>query len=215
MSEEKSSKAEKFIEYFTAILLGLTTTFGALAAYYNSKWSGSSNENFVKSTISTSEASAGLLTSLNLSIIHRMDAITDDIYYTEWKRNYREKDPDTSYFFSMMSPERQTDLVKGTPDLAETEVYKKQKADGDSVQLMLASCDSMFKVSENQMKVAQTEGGTGDDFTLITVLYTIVLFFAGFSSLKISGRLKLIYIVCAVLVFGVTTFMFFQLPFPK
>jgi hypothetical protein len=214
MPEENSTKRERFFEYFTAILLGLTTVFGALAAYYNTLWSGSSNEGFVKSVITMSESNAGYLLLFNKETDIKLERISDDIYYAEWKRSIWNKDPDSAYFFDKLHPASREDILKGNTDFPTTAVYKKAQQDTAFLQEIYLSSDSAQKAASVQMETAQKEGKHGDDFTLITVLYTVVLFFAGFASLRSSMRMKMIYLSCATLVFAGTTVLFFILPFP-
>lgn len=215
MSEETSSGREKFLEYFTAVLLGLTTTLGAVAAYYNSLWSGSSNESFVKSIMTMNDANSTALAGFSKQTEIKLDRITDDIYYVEWKRAHWNKDPDTAYFFSKLSPESQADIRGGITQLDCTYVFQKMREDTLYIDRINMLADSVSDEATKQIGLAQAEGKHGDDFTLITVLYTVVLFFAGFASLRSSMRMRLIYIVCATLVFTGTTILFFTLPFPS
>jgi hypothetical protein len=206
------SRKEKFIENVTAILLAFTTTFGAWSAYHNSLWGGKSNEKFIQSIMTLSNSNTSYLESLSDLSNTKLDEMKDDIFYVEWKNMVAQKDPDSAYYFSRLNPSLQTDILNGTS--ASTNRYEAEMVEMYKlINEKLAASDSVYTEAIVQMGEGQKAGEHSDDFTLITVLYTIVLFFAGFASLKTSTRLKLIYLSCALVVFIGTTVFFFTLPF--
>jgi len=212
---EEESKRDRFIEYFTAILLGLTTTLGALAAYYNSQWSGSSNENFIHSVINMNDANAGYLSVINKQTDNKLDEMKNDIYYVQWKNLSKAKDLDSVYFFSRLDTAFQSDLTLGATSFETSRYGISIHAKEIELNEVILASDSTYKEALVKLETGQKEGKNGDDFTLITVLYTVVLFFAGFASLKSSPRLKMIYLICASTVFAGTTVWFCMLPFPS
>ena len=213
MSEEKENRREKLIENFTAVLLAITTTFGAWAAYYSTLWGGKANEQSVQSIMTLSNSNTSYLEALSDLSNTKLDEMKDDIFYLEWKQMITNKDPDSAYYFGRLNPALQEDILKKTSD--STNKYDATLAENyNLINAKLASSDSVYAQAISTMESGQKAGGEGDRFTLITVLYTIVLFFAGLASLKTSHRLKLIYLVCSSLVFIGTTVFFFTLPFP-
>lgn len=208
--------SEKFLEYFTAVLLGLTTTLGAAAAYYNSLWSGSSNENFIHAVMNMNEANAGYLAVMNRATDNKLDEMKNDLYYVQWRQMREQKDADSAYFFSGLDTSFQSDLLHADAvDFASSRYGKMIEARNVELHHIIAAADSTSKSGLQKLEAGQKEGKHGDDFTLITVLYTVVLFFAGFASLRSSTRLRMIYLVCATTVFIGTTIWFLMLPFPS
>lgn len=213
MSEDQSSKREKLIENFTAFLLAITTTFGAWAAYNSTLWGGKSNEQFVKSIMTLSNSNTSYLEALSDLSNTKLDEMKDDLFYIEWKLMIAGKDPDSAYYFGRLNPSLQEDILKKTSD--STNKYEATLAETyNLINAKLASSDTVYAKAIATMESGQKAGGEGDNFTLITVLYTIVLFFAGLASLKTSHRLKLIYFACSSLIFIGTSIFFFSLPFP-
>jgi len=216
MEEANESRGERYLEYFTAILLGLTTTLGAVAAYYNTLWSGSANENFIHSVMNMNDANAGYLAVMNRATDNKLDEMKNDIYYVQWRNMREKKDADSAYFFSGLDTAFQNDLLHAdAADFATSRYGKMMQERANELQVIYAASDSASKAALQKLEAGQKEGKHGDDFTLITVLYTVVLFFSGFASLRSSARLRMIYIVCATAVFVGTTVWFFMLPFPS
>ncbi len=209
---DKHEKADK-IEIFITILLGLTTILGAFAAYCAALWGGEMQSSYTKSVTMTNHANTVYLESLNdLSAFGMLD-LKDDIIYSQWKENLEKGDlADAQYFFTKLSEGLQKDLADNPADVSEYD--KEQIAAMDSIQAGFKESDRLYDEAEDLMQKGNTANKYGDDFTLSTVLFTVVLFFLGLASLKTKDSLRKIYVIFSCVVLLISLIRMFTIPFP-
>lgn len=207
--DEKASK----IEILIAIMLGVTTILGALAAYFAALWGGEMQSSYSQSITQTNHANTIYLEALSDLSAFEMDDLRDDIIYSEWKENTEKGDTeDAAYFFSKLSEGFQKDLSDNPGDVSEYE--KQQVTTFETIQGQFKEADDIHGKAEELMKKGGDANKYGDDFTLCTVLFTIVLFFLGLASLKTKSSVQKIYlgIACVVLVLSIIRMV--TVPFP-
>ena len=207
--EEKATKLEITI----TVLLGIATVLGAFAAYCAALWGGNQQSFYTQSLAETNRANTIYLEALNDLTGFGMNDFKDDIIYSEWKKNAERNDADAPYFFSKLSDGLQKDLKDDNPsDMGE---YEKEQSEH------LAEIETRFRHSEDTLKSAasllqkgQDANKNGDDFTLCTVLFTVVLFFLGIASLKTKQSLQKAYVVIACVVLLLSIVRMVTVPFP-
>jgi len=210
--DDKKDKADKF-EIIVTVLLGLTTILGAFAAYCAALWGGEMQSNYTKSVAVTNHANTVYLEALNELSAFEMDDLRDDIIYSEWKENLEKGDTeDARYFFTKLSEGLQKDLEQDPADVSAYE--REQLANMDSIQTRFKESDELFNESEELMQKGNSANKYGDDFTLATVLFTIVLFFLGLASIKTKESIKKVYIIFAVAVLVLSLIRMITVPFP-
>lgn len=209
---EKPEKATR-IEITITVLLGVATTLGALAAYFAALWGGEMQSSYSKSISETNHANTIYLEALSDLSKFESDDLRDDILYSEWKENLEKGDQeDATYFFSKLSEGFQKDLTDNPGDVSEYE--KEQKANLDSIMAQFVLSEKTHAGAEELMKKGGDANKYGDDFTLCTVLFTIVLFFLGLASLKTKPGLQKIYVIMAVVVLVLSLVRMVTIPFP-
>jgi flagellar basal body-associated protein FliL len=210
VEDEKATK----LEIMVTVLLGIATILGAVAAYFAALWGGEMQSSYSKSITETNHANTVYLEALSDLSNFNMDDLRDDIIYSEWKENLEKGDTqDAAYFFSKLSEGFQKDLADNPGDVSEYE--KQQLATADSIQAQFVLADKMHDDAEELMKKGSDANKYGDDFTLCTVLFTIVLFFLGLASLKTKPSIRKIYIVMACVVLLGSIIKMVTLPFPS
>jgi len=137
----------------------------------------------------------------------------DDIIYSEWKENTEKGDAeDAAYFFTKLSPGLQKDLSDDPKDVSEYD--KEQAAYLDSIMARLGDAEHY----NDSAKVLMTKGNSankyGDDFTLCTVLFTVVLFFLGLASLKTHSTMQKTYVIISVVILVLSFIRMVTIPFP-
>lgn len=209
IDEEKATK----LEVAVTVLLGVATILGAVAAYFAALWGGEMQSSYSKSITETNHANTVYLEALSDLSNFNMDDLRDDIIYSQWKENLEKGDKDDAdYFFSKLSEGFQKDLADNPSDISEYE--KQQKAAADSIQAQFMLSEKMHNEAEALMQKGGDANKYGDDFTLCTVLFTIVLFFLGLASLKTKPSIRKIYIVMACVVLVLSIVRMVTLPFP-
>lgn len=209
---EEPEKATK-IEIIITILLGVATILGALAAYFAALWGGEMQSSYSKSITETNHANTIYLEALNDLSQFESNDLKDDIIYSEWKENLEKGDQeDATYFFSKLSEGLQKDLADNPSDVSEYE--REQKTNLDSIMAQFVLAGKTHEDAEELMKKGSEANKYGDDFTLCTVLFTIVLFFLGLASLKTKPELQKIYVVMAVVVLVLSIIRMVTIPFP-
>ncbi len=208
-SPEKTSRLEIII----TVLLGAATVLGALAAYNAALWGGELQSSYAKSIAGTNEANTVYLEALNDLSAFEMNDLRDDIMYTQWKDNNAKGDvEDANYFFSKLSPGFQKDLLDDPQDVSAYEKEQQEQLDSINAQFLLAN--RQHDTADSLMARGNTANKHGDDFTLCTVLFTVVLFFLGLASLKTKPVIQYTYVILACVIFLLSVIRLVTIPFP-
>lgn len=209
---KKDEKATK-IEIAITVLLGVATVLGALAAYFAALWGGNQQSSYAQSISETNHANTVYLEALNELSQYEIDELSDDVVYSEWKENTEKGDQlDAEYFFSKLSVSLQKDLQDNPEDL--TEYTKEMTEKEKSIMMRFQEADTLFNSADELMKKGNEANGYGDDFTLCTVLFTVVLFFLGLASLKTKESLQKAYLGIGSVILVITVIRMLTLPFP-
>ncbi len=206
---EKATKLEIII----TVLLGITTILGAFAAYCSALWGGEMQTSYTQSVTVTNHANTIYLEALSDLNSFEVNDMKDDIIYSQWKDNTEKGDTeDAAYFFTKLSDGLQKDLKDDPKDVSEYE--KEQTAYLDSINARMKESEEL----NDSAKVLLTKGNNankvGDDFTLCTVLFTIVLFFLGLASLKTHSAMQKTYVILAVVILVLSLVRMVTIPFP-
>jgi hypothetical protein len=110
--EEKEEKVQVFMDYYAAILIGITTILAALAGFYGALWGGNCMDSYNKAILTISESNTAYLEALHEYSMFANDKLKDDLLYVEWKKHLEAGDPDAEYLFSRLSEGLQADLLK-------------------------------------------------------------------------------------------------------
>lgn len=207
--EGKVSKLEVVI----TILLGVATILGATAAYFAALCGGEQSSNYTKSISETSHANTIYLEALNEYSSFELGDLKDDIIYTQWKENVNKGDKeDAQYFFTKLSEGLQKDLTDNPADISEYEKEQGEKL--KSIMTRFDESEENHIKADKLMQIGQEANKNGDEFTLCTVLFTVVLFFLGLASLKTKDRTQKAYVIiaCIVLLFSIIRLV--TIPFP-
>ncbi|HJY62952.1 MAG TPA: hypothetical protein VJ455_02260 [Ignavibacteria bacterium] len=215
MAENETKTPEKAtkLEVIITVLLGVATILGAFAAYCSALWGGEMQSSYSKSVTVTNHANTVYLESLNDLSAFEMDDLRDDIIYSEWKENIEKGDnEDAQYFFSKLSEGLQKDLADNPADVSAYETQ--QITTLDSINGQFKEADKMHDEAESLMQTGNNANKYGDDFTLCTVLFTVVLFFLGIASLKTKEHLQKTYVIIAAIVLVLSLVRMVTIPFP-
>lgn len=207
--DEKVDKSEIFI----TVLLGLTTMLGAFAAYCSALWGGVQQSNYAQSVTMTNHANTVYLEALSEQSTLGMDDLRDDIIYSLWKDNLAKGDTeDAEYFFSKLSEGLQKDLADNPADVSEYD--KEQLAASESIQMRFKESNELYDEADEWMQKGNFANTYGDDFTLSTLLFTIVLFFLGLAALKTKDSIRRVYIVFSLVILVFSLVRMFTIPLP-
>lgn len=205
-------KHDKYDLYIT-IILGLATLCGAAAAYFSALWGGELQTSYIQAVNQRQEANTLYLDAANQKEDWEFSSFKDDMFYIQWKENSEKGDPDASYYFSQLSEEYQADLNDG--DGNDTKNYEQKERERlENIESTFATADSLFESGEKQMAYGQEANKNGDQFTLSTVLFTIVLFFGGLAGLKATEQYKRYYLIIAAVVFVLSLIKMLTSTFP-
>ncbi len=209
VSYEKASKLDVII----TILLGITTILGAFAAYCSALWGGEMQINYTNSVTITNHANTIYLEALSDLNSFEVNDMKDDIIYTQWKDNTEKGDvDDANYFFSKLSDGLQKDLNDDPKDVSEYD--KEQAASLDSINARLDESVQLNDSAKVLMEKGNSANKYGDDFTLCTVLFTVVLFFLGLASLKSGSNMQKTFVVISCVILFLSFIRMITIPFP-
>lgn len=211
-SKSDLEKSDKYDLYIT-IILGLATLCGAAAAYFSALWGGELQTNYIQAVNHRQEANTLYLDAANQKEDWEFSSFKDDMFYIQWKENVEKGDPDAPYYFSQLSEEYQTDLTDGdSENYANYEQKEKERL--ENIEATFETADSLFELGEKQMAYGQEANTNGDEFTLSTVLFTIVLFFGGLAGLKATEKYKRYYLIIAAVIFVLSLVKMLTSTFP-
>jgi len=210
--DKEPEKATK-LEVIITILLGATTILGAFAAYCSALWGGEMQNSYTSSVTVTNHANTVYLEALNDLTAFEMNDMKDDIMYTQWKDNSEKGDvEDANYFFSKLSEGLQKDLSDNPKDVSEYD--KEQASQLDSINARLDESVHMSDSAKTLMTKGNMANKYGDDFTLCTVLFTVVLFFLGLASLKSKSTMQKTYVIISCVILLLSLIRMVTIPFP-
>ena len=214
-NDQDSIKAT--IDYAVAILLGVATILGALAAFYATLWGGNQAQFYVKGLMTTSDANTSYLEALEDYNSMGLTDFKDDFLEIQWKDAVNRNDKaDADYFQSQMSDELQL-IYEASDDSAQIAAVAYDKAIDGKETALIQQMDSAIIMNQEAKKavaLGNTANENGDKFTFVTVLYTIVLFFGGMAAVTDRLKLKLIYVITSIITFIYSTISMFLIPFP-
>ncbi len=212
---EKPAEPEKAtkLEIIITILLGVTTILGAFAAYCSALWGGEMQTSYTQSVTVTNHGNTIYLEALSDLNSFQVNDMKDDIIYSQWKENSEKGDTeDAAYFFTKLSPGLQKDLADDPKDVSEYD--KEQSAYLDSINARMDESDHMNDSAKVLLNKGNVANKYGDDFTLCTVLFTVVLFFLGLASLKTHSVMQKTYVILGVAILVLSLIRMVTIPFP-
>lgn len=206
---EKATKLEIII----TVLLGISTVLGAFAAYCSALWGGEMQTSYTQSVTVTNHGNTIYLEALSDLNSFEVNDMKDDIIYSQWKDNTEKGDvEDAAYFFTKLSPGLQKDLADDPKDVSEYD--KEQAAALDSIMARMDESDHMNDSAKVLLNKGNAANKFGDDFTLCTVLFTVVLFFLGLASLKTHSAMQKTYVILGVVILVLSLVRMVTIPFP-
>lgn len=216
-TQEKDKKST-IIDYSISVVIGIATILGALAAYYSSIWGGTSSGAYNKAIIRLSEANTHYLEALTNFNEQKFDEFQDDFVSIQYEDAVDKGDSDNAdYWMDRFSDEYKKYYAANTEESEDSaydaycDTYNKYYDQQDS---LMKSAIRTFGEIQETVKQADKAGETGDHFTLLTVFFTIVLFFGGITTLTQRFTLKIIYATAAFLIFCFGVYSMFSAPLP-
>jgi len=213
--EEKAFK----LDYLGAAIIGIATILGAASAYYSALWGGNMSQKYTGAVTTLTEASTMYLEGLSDMNTQEFRDFQDGIMFSQFKNADDRNDVQNAEFYKgyLSEPFRKMIEEDGTDEEME-EVYK---AYDESNQIVIKDYESridsaivLWSESYGMISDGDEANSNGDKFTLSTVLFTVVLFFAGMTATVRRYKLKLIYMLFSVVTFLASIIFILTIPFP-
>jgi len=215
-------------------VLGAATILGAFGAYQSALWGGNCLTNYNKGAITMNQANSQMLLGVQLIMMDGIlfiESVSQRFLGKNLEQPGRAKIADyldkelmqddflVAYAWAQKTGEPPFDFpgyAVGTPEhtaiAAKIEGYK-DKPIPSYEQMRLASALAMSKEGQKLFAQGQKDNSTGDAFTLVTVFFTVVLFFAGMASVLRRFSFKVAFLVFAVAMLALASARMFMLPF--
>jgi len=205
------------LDYTVAVILGIATILGALSAYYSALWGGNQSSSYNSAIMTMSESNTLYLESLNDLTAMELNDFKDDFIETQWEQADQKNDEDSkAYYESRMSPEL-AKIYTANEDSIDIAMEEYVTAYNEKVEYLEQSMDSsavLYDKSKEHVIVGDKANTNGDKFTLVTVFFTIVLFFGGMATVTERYKLKLIYTSISAIFFIYSAISMFIIPMP-
>ncbi len=229
-------KKNYIIELCAAVVIGLGTLLGAFSAYQSALWSGNCLTNYNQGAITMTQASASMLLGVQTVMIdgimfiesgsQRLLAegdeqpsrakiakyIEQELMLEDFKipLAWAEKFNQNPFEFPGLKPgsRQHSALAKTFPEI-------KGKAVPSYEQMRLGQAQELMKKGQALFAQGQRDNANGDAFTLVTVFFTIVLFFGGLATVMRRFVLKTVFLAMAVAILAMSSFRLLSQPFAK
>ncbi|MBX7132803.1 MAG: hypothetical protein K1X67_09025 [Fimbriimonadaceae bacterium] len=206
------------LEVLLAIVLGLSTVGAAYAAYQASRYDGNALAAYSESLAKTNDTNAAELRAAQRLT---MDMLGFNQFKALQLATAQAKTPADQQTVYAISVVFQEESFSGTfakaVQWSEDEYEKKKQvvspADYEPyVKELEAPALAIRKERESALDDARSFGDLGDQFTLMTVLFTIVLFFTGIAAVFKRDPVKITLLVAASVLLVATAARLFTLP---
>jgi len=216
-SEARAERRGYVIELVTALVIGAATVGAAWATYQESLYSGQSLDRY-------NEAIAKLEDSNTKNLEALQGYSFDMITWMEWQNHTIAADKSTGpaakvekeiadTIFADFMEERMRDALAWAEE--ESQKQKKVVHPTDSDEYAMSLFGDTFQVreeSDQAIEAARKASEVGDQYTLITVFFTIVLFFAGIATVFKRDPIKVAMLIMAVVILVGTGIMLIGQP---
>lgn len=211
------SKRGYIIEIVTAVVLGLATVGAAFAAYQASLCDGNTLDRYNEGIAKITESSAK---QLEAAQSYTFDMIT----WMEWqsrKISADKQDGPQAKIDGEIAQEIEDDFMEERLKQAliwsDNETVKQKKyvhptESPDYAMDLFADTFALQDESKKAIEQAKRANDLGDQFTLTTVLFTIVMFFSGIATVFKRDAVKMTMLVLATLLLVATAAKLFMLP---
>jgi hypothetical protein len=206
------------LEIVIAVVLGLSTVGAAYAAYQASLYGGSALDAYSLVLVKTNDTNAAHLKAdqaltMDMLSYNQYKALTLAIAQAK-----NEKDQDTAYGIAQVFKDENLSgtFAKAVTWSDEKDLKEKVYVSPLTYQPYLDELEEpsrkLAAERDRALSTARQLNDTGDQFTLMTVLFTIVLFFTGIAAVFKRDPVKITLLVVATLLLVVTAGRLFTLP---
>ncbi len=207
-TDAQRERRSYIIEILTAILLGLASIGAAYAAYQASLYDGNSLDKYSEGISKAGEASGKQLEAQGGFTL-------DMITWMEWQSRIIANGPNdvvAQSIYDDFMEERLKLALEWSEKESKGKTYAHPMDSPDYAVELFSPAITVQETSAAAMAEARKANDTGDQFTFVTVLYTIVLFFAGIATVFKRDPVKLSLLVMGLALFVLSTFKLLQLP---
>jgi hypothetical protein len=213
--EEKSYK----LDYMGAAIIGIATILAATSAYYSALWGGHMSQKYTGAVTTLTEASTMYLESLSDMNTFEFRDFQDGIMFSQYQLAEDRNDTENATFYKgyLSEPFQNMIEVDGTNEEKEALYKKYDDSHATAIKDYETRMDSsivLWGESYELISEGDEANSHGDQFTLSTVLFTVVLFFAGMSAVARRYKLKLIYMLFSAATFLASVIFMLTIPFP-
>lgn len=191
-------------ELFAVLLMALTSILTAWTAFQSSKWGGEMSTHL-------SQAGAARVESVRASDFGNQQFVTDTMLYSDWLAATLQEDEDLAALYE----------DRFSPELAEA--YDAWLENDDDEEISPFDTDAYVLEADIEAEELEDEAvgftaqaaeanQTGDNYTLMTVIYAMVLLLAAVSAKVRAARTETALLVIATSVFTLTTVVVLTLP---
>jgi len=205
------------LDYTVAVILGLATVLGALAAYYSALWGGNQSSSYNSAIMTMSESSTTYLEALNDYNTMELTDFKDDFVEAQWDAAYKKNDAETMEYYESRMSEPLQKLYKAPDDSMDIVMEEYDAQQEELINDLNSKMDTsivMYDSAKKHVEVGDKANKNGDEFTLMTVFFTIVLFFGGMSTVTNRYKLKLVYTVISIGLFVYSAIQMLGIPMP-
>ncbi|MET4581056.1 hypothetical protein ABIE21_000546 [Conyzicola nivalis] len=182
----KSGRGDEVREIIAVVLLSLTAILTAWCGFESSKWSG-------QMSIQFSEASSARIRSIDFASEARDARSVDLAIYTQWvDAKARQDEAFATYVSNRFTPEFTTafdDWVQGGEQL------KSPFAEPSYVPAGEVESRKASKLADAKFALALQSNQRGDNYSMLTVMFALVLFFAAIAE-RATSRWSSWFLIC-------------------
>lgn len=229
---EKSSKKDAMIEVITVILLGLTALLTAWASYVGSIHGGNQATNYAKSNNLSAEGNsmyneAAMKVMQDMQLWNQISEYQVEILYAE---SIDDEDALEEAAYKLLFigndsiPEYMAEYIGWSYDFEDSsdilawldtdDAMNSPFLDEEYENSYYEEALDILTESEAVIEQGQQDNANGDKFTLVTVIYSVVLFLLGIVGVFKITRNKTIVLIISIVALIVAVVFMFTIPLP-
>lgn len=216
--DEKFEKFANIVEIIAALIIGISTIFGAFCAYQSSLYDGTSNEKYNRAVALINESSSEFV--YNNQIV--MEDVMYWLHWSEYKTLAQDPNDPMSKRYEVLADQLETvipfELIQAI-DWAEKENEKNPYKEKvvfynykNYIDNLNTYANKLQKKGNDIFESGQMDNNMGDKQTLNTVVFAIVLFLGSMLATSKRNLIKVIFFASMVLMFIYSTYQMLQVP---
>ena len=205
---DTENRFDRWVEFFSAIILALATVATAWCGYQAARWGGEQARSYIEANALTTRSAATLNLAVQIRVLHA------DLF-VEWVSALNQDNLELAEFLYERFPSELRIAVDAWLDMQPFDNLDAPKTPFKMEEYSLPQEEQALELEQQSDELfaeANTANEISDNYVLLTVIFASVLFFGGISGKFKSQLIDLVMLVFAIVLFGFGLFILLGYP---